>query len=214
MSKRKPDDGTTALAPPDPAAAALTAAQRAAIEHLAAGDTPADAADAAGVGRSTVYRWIKADPAFAAAHHAWQAQAVATARGRLLALADAAVTTVAAAVAKGDVRTALTVLGRQGLLTPPTPGSTDPATVARLDRQRRARDAEAMMVADERLPPHLYAPEPPPDAAADDPAPFTDPVPDVFADPNDFDPNALDLARLDAALRPPARSRQLPGPPR
>jgi hypothetical protein len=185
------------------AADGLTAAQRAAIDRLASGATAVDAAAAAGVGRSTVYRWIKSDPAFAAAYNAWQAEAVETTRARLLALADAAVTTVAAALAKGDAKTALTILQRQGLLTPPTPGPTDPELVARQARHVRAKANEAMMLADEAVPPDLFAPDPVADELPDDPA---------LADLNDLDPNARDLARIDALLPPPPGPRRLLGP--
>lgn len=41
----------------------LTPKQRLALASLAVGSSPAEAARAAGVGRSTVYRWL-ADPAF------------------------------------------------------------------------------------------------------------------------------------------------------
>ncbi len=126
----------------------LSVAQRGAIEQLVAGATPVAAAAAVGVSRTTVYRWLKSDPDFTAAYHAWQADAVAASRDRLLALADAAVDTVAAAVAKGDVRTALTVLKSQGLLTPPTPGPTDPALIARRARHAAA-EARAAMTFDE-----------------------------------------------------------------
>ena len=155
----------TAAGDPGP----LTRPQRAAIERLAAGDSATAAAAAARVGRTTVYRWLQHDPAFRAAYHAWQAEAAASARARLLALADAAVTTVAAAVANGDTRLALAVLKGQGLLTPPTPGPTDPALIARQDRHRRARAEEAMVNAELTCPAEIFAPDPPPAALDDDP---------------------------------------------
>jgi hypothetical protein len=155
-------------------------------------------------GRATVYRWLKSDPAFAAAYNAWQAEAVETTRARLLALADAAVTTVAGALAKGDARTALTVLQRQGLLAPPTPGPTDPSMVARLDRHRRAKANLELTMDECGVPNEIFAPEPP----AEDMA--------ALGDPNDVDPNHLDLAQMDGALLPPPPGlpRHLPGPPR
>lgn len=207
------DGGADAAA----AAEGLSPPQRSALERMAAGGTATAAAAAAGVSRQTVHRWLRDDPAFAAAHNAWQAAAVESARGRLLALADAAVDTVAAALAHGDAKTALVVLQRQGLLAPPTPGPTDPALVARQDRHRRARAAQAQFEADEACPPHLFAPDPPAPLPPDVPA-FTEP----FADPNDVDPNgfdanAFDLAQLDAApfpLPPDLAGLLRPNPPR
>jgi hypothetical protein len=76
----------------------LTPPQRKAIEKLTAGHTVADSATAAGVNRCTLYRWLKHDPEFQAAYNAWQQDAIATARGRLLALTDTAVTAVGKAM--------------------------------------------------------------------------------------------------------------------
>ena len=128
--------------------AGLSAAQRTAIEWLTAGESAVSAAAAAGVNRTTVYRWLKADPAFQAAYNAWQSDVLATARARLLALTDAAVTTVTAAVARGDARTALAVLQRQGLLAPPQPGPTDPELIAR-EREVARRRAEVRVAREE-----------------------------------------------------------------
>ncbi len=178
------------VGPPDRGADGLSAAQRRALDRMAAGDTAKAAAAAAGVSRQTVHNWLGGDPAFRAAYHAWQADAVETARARLLALADAAVTTVAAAVARGDTKTALAVLGRQGLLAPPTPGPTDPELVARQDRHRRTAANQAMTTAECGVPAEIFAPDPAP----------TGPPAARAADPNAFDPNAFDLAQLDAAL--------------
>ena len=107
----------------------LTTAQRTAVELLSEGKTPTAAATAAGVSRRTVHRWIHADPAFRAAYHAWQKDAIDTARARLLALTDAAVTAVANALEKGDTKTAVILLKGLHILTRPAPGSTDPAAL-------------------------------------------------------------------------------------
>ncbi len=66
----------------------LSPAQARAIEMLASGHTVATAAEAVGVGRTTIYRWLKGDAAFVAAFNAWQQDMLDTARGRLLALTD------------------------------------------------------------------------------------------------------------------------------
>lgn len=103
----------------------LTPGQRVAIEKLTVGETVVDAARAAGVTRMTLHRWLKQDAAFVAAYNAWQQDALASARGRLLALADTAVTTVGNAMRAGDARTAVTVLKAMGTLEKPVAGSTD-----------------------------------------------------------------------------------------
>jgi hypothetical protein len=126
----------------------LTDAQRRAIQRLVSGESATAAAASAGVHRQTVHRWLRDDPAFRAAFHGWQVAATEHAKARLLALADAAVTTVANAVTSGDTRTALVILKAQGLLTPPTPGSTDPHHIARQQLTDAAR-AEAALAQDE-----------------------------------------------------------------
>ena len=158
MNDRTPDG----IGPGARAAAAgeLSGAQRTAIEWLTAGETTVAAAAAAGVSRSTVHRWLRVDAAFGAAFNAWQADAVADARARLLALGDAAVSAVAAAVAKGDVKTALTVLQRQGLLAPPSPGPADAALVARQRSHARAKANREMTEAECEVPPEIYDPAP------------------------------------------------------
>src|SRR5205807_2282667 len=101
---------------------ALSPAQRTAIERLTSGSTLVDSALAAGVNRTTLYRWLKNDPAFLAAYNAWQQDALATARGRLLALTDSAVLAVGKAMGKGDGRLALRLLERMGIADRPAPG--------------------------------------------------------------------------------------------
>src|SRR5947209_6027615 len=107
LSDRSKGSGSAALlatasAAAARSAAALSPAQRTAIERLTSGYTMVDSALAAGVGRATLYRWLKSDPEFLAAYNAWQQDAVATARGRLLALTDSAVSAVGKAMGKGD----------------------------------------------------------------------------------------------------------------
>ena len=78
----------------------LSPPQRTAIQLLTSGKTVVDSALAAGVSRATLYRWLKDDPNFQAAHNAWQHDAIATARSKLLALTDAAIETVRCALLK------------------------------------------------------------------------------------------------------------------
>lgn len=73
---------------------ALSPSQKAALTALAQGQTFIRAAEAAGVTRITVYRWTRSDPAFRAAYSAWEQETRESARARLLAAADDAVTKV------------------------------------------------------------------------------------------------------------------------
>ena len=124
---------------------------------MTAGYSLAHSAAAAGVHRTTLYRWLTHDPNFAAAYNAWQHDALATARGRLLALTDTAVTSVGRSIAKGDGRLALQLLDRLGLTTAVKPGPTDPADVQRDQnveqrlRKLERRKAESKLKLDELL---------------------------------------------------------------
>ena len=151
MEKRsKPQPQAESSTPPDSALARahdahLSPPQRRAIEKLTAGDTVIDAAKAAGVTRSTLHRWLKDNPHFAAAYNAWQEESIAIARGRLVALTGDAVGAVATAIRAGDSRAALAILKSMGLLDRPTPGSTDPAVVARDQENQAMREVQRQM---------------------------------------------------------------------
>ena len=71
----------------------FSASQWRAIEVLAQGARAADAAQAAGVGRATVYRWLQ-DAGFAAALNGAKREHVASAHAGLRKLADKAVALV------------------------------------------------------------------------------------------------------------------------
>ena len=128
------------LTRPDPAGVSLTPEQRTAIEWMTAGETALAAATAAGVNRTTVYRWMKSDPQFQAAYNAWQNDVLATAKARLVAATDVAVTAVVNGMARGDAKTALTLLKQLGLLRPSRPGHTDPDRVAEDQQNDRHRE--------------------------------------------------------------------------
>jgi hypothetical protein len=88
----------------------------------------------------TLWRWLKNDAQFQAAYNAWQQDALATARGRMLALTDGALTAVGKAMARGDGRLAMRVLERMGIAEVPTPGATEVEEVERrqkVDRRKR-----------------------------------------------------------------------------
>jgi hypothetical protein len=125
------------------ASLALTPGQRKAIEMLTSGHTLVDSATAAGVGRTTLYRWLKGDAKFLAVYNSWQQDALATARGRLLAMSDLAVTTIGKAMSAGDAKTALAVLKALGVMERVQPGATDPDEVTRQqEMERKTREFE------------------------------------------------------------------------
>src|SRR5947209_12528681 len=70
---------------------ALSAVQQRALALLLEGRAFSAAAQVAGVHRSTLYRWIKQDAAFAAAYNAWQQELAESARARAHTAAMAAV---------------------------------------------------------------------------------------------------------------------------
>jgi hypothetical protein len=83
------------------------------------------------------------DPDFRAAHNAWQRDTMAAAHSSVLALTEPAIRAVAAALEAGDSRAGLVILKSLGLLTPPTPGSTNPEEVKKeqkIEQKRRDTD--------------------------------------------------------------------------
>jgi len=117
----------------------ITAEQRTAIAMLTVGNSLVAAARAAGVSRMTLYRWLKDDVCFRATYNAWQQDTLVTARGRLLGLADAAVTAVANAVHGGDHKLALRLLERMDIARPAKPGSANVEELQRKEGLRRVK---------------------------------------------------------------------------
>lgn len=128
----------------------LDADQLTALEALLRGETVTDAADAAGVHRTTVHRWRREDPEFRAALNRERARMQDRVRMRLMKAADHAAETVHDAVAEdGDVQAAFKLLKGLGMLDGERPevGMTA-AWVYRMDdvlaRQRRRQWKEVL----------------------------------------------------------------------
>jgi hypothetical protein len=121
----------------------LPARQRTALLSLAAGQGFNEAARAAGVTRQALFAWRTKDARFQAAFNAWQHDAIASARSRLVGLLENAVTALTNAVQESDTRTALEVVRRLGVLDPVQPGPTDPTLMERTivvdQREREAK---------------------------------------------------------------------------
>jgi hypothetical protein len=109
----------------------LTPPQRVALGVLLAGQGVA-AARSAGVDRTTVYRWTRADHALGAALNAARRDLYLAARDQLLALAGRAARTLGRAIDRGSVKASACLLKGLGLLpgTPPDIGPDDPQQLA------------------------------------------------------------------------------------
>jgi hypothetical protein len=110
----------------------LKPAQLRVIERLAAGASISDAAEAGGVRRETVHRWLRQDIEFRAKCNALRAEMLEATELNLLAVAESATATLLAAVQKGNVPAAVAVLRGLGMLAGDRPriGSADPAELA------------------------------------------------------------------------------------
>ena len=132
----------------------LNSKESAVLATLARGGSVTLAAARTGVGRSTIYKWLKQDHPFRQVLTQWKEDMTNTARTRLLMLADEATAVVQDAVNRGDTRTCLRVLERLGVLAAPASGSTTEqlrANNLRLANQSRQRIADSEAQADRFL---------------------------------------------------------------
>ena len=121
-------------APPD-----LSPTQVTALEGLLAGKTAADAAAAAGVAGTTIYKWLRNDLAFQAALNRGRRDLQQAVSFRIDQLAADAAACVARAVREGDAKTAMEILKRLDVLTPRKIGSDDELD---LDMERKNREED------------------------------------------------------------------------
>ena len=121
--------------------------QEAALAALRTGSSFRQAAEAAGVSRPTIYRWVQSDPHFRAAYNAWMQEQAESARGRLLKLADKAVDVVEAELGRSNEKVAVQVLRNMGVIRGRREESTNPKVlklemeVKRLEGEYRAAEA-------------------------------------------------------------------------
>lgn len=94
----------------------LTPKQSTVLADLLQGHSVADAAKAAGVDRSTIYRWLHGVPEFRAEYNRQRCDLCESVRSQLMRLADKAVSVVQKTLEAGDVRVALSVLKGLGAL--------------------------------------------------------------------------------------------------
>jgi hypothetical protein len=118
----------------------LPANQQTALELLVGGKSVAETARLAGVGRATVFRWLKNDPVFRAAVNQWHDQIESGCQSRLLSLTDKATDAVEKALDAGDARTALQLLKGMGMIKERAVGPTDPEEIRtrnEIEREQR-----------------------------------------------------------------------------
>jgi hypothetical protein len=96
----------------------LRTQQQIVIEELSEGASPSHAAESAQVGRSTVYRWMKTDPAFMTALHAWRSRTRQDARDRLLSMTNKAIRCLERTMEEGNLQASLAVLRGVGVIVP------------------------------------------------------------------------------------------------
>jgi hypothetical protein len=95
---------------------ALSDAQHSALVALHSGCSFVRAAEAAGVNRTTLYRWVQGHAAFRAAYNAWQREMTESARARLLKLTDRAVDVVEKALENDNQNVAMQLLKQSGMM--------------------------------------------------------------------------------------------------
>ena len=106
----------------------LSQKQQAALAELQRGATFKVAAEAAGVNRVTLYRWVKSDPSFRAAYNAWEQETCESARARLVLAADSAVSKIVRCL-DTDAKFAFQVLKELGIFRQRAAGQIDPQRV-------------------------------------------------------------------------------------
>ncbi len=106
---------------------ALSPDQIRALELVLSGSTISAAAQAVGIDRSTVHRWVRSDFEFQAALNRGKRELAEAVQARLLTVADKAAAVVGNAVDQGNLTAALAVLKGLGALsgTPIRPGCED-----------------------------------------------------------------------------------------
>lgn len=128
---------------------ALTTQQEAAIASLLTGATLAKAAEAAGVDRTTLWRWLKTDAAFVAEHNRARKEQRDAAQLEVRSLTSQAVSTIRDLMTNADAPPAIRLKAALAVLevskNDEVFGLDDPADVERdwnrRDHQRRLMDA-------------------------------------------------------------------------
>ena len=119
----------------------LPVAQYAALSAIVSGNSFRRAAEAAGVSRATIYRWVQTDPLFRAAFNAWQKEIKESSHARLVKMSEQAVDVVEKALQRNDERVAVTLLREMGVMRRSPGGLTDPGLVKmQMDLRHQQRE--------------------------------------------------------------------------
>jgi DNA-binding LacI/PurR family transcriptional regulator len=112
------------------------------------GATVSAAAEAAGVSRETVHRWLRNDWQFRASLNRARRELQESVNARLLACSHKAADNIAQAIESGDVRLSLVILRGLGALSgnPPTLGTDDPDLLRDEEETARAEGAQLRML--------------------------------------------------------------------
>jgi hypothetical protein len=116
---------------------------------ILSGKSISEAARSSGVGRTTIYNWLRCDPFFQAAFNQWQDEMEKSCRARLLTMTDKAADAVCRAVEGGDAKLAMQLLKGMGIISPAPARLTDPDEIrqdADLDRKRRRSERETASI--------------------------------------------------------------------
>jgi DNA-binding phage protein len=99
--------------------------RRAALRCLKMTGTMSEAAKAAGVSRSSIYRWKNENAAFRALCNRWEREKIDECSDGVTSLLSKAVAALEKALDNGDARAALVVLKSMGIMKPREMGATD-----------------------------------------------------------------------------------------
>jgi hypothetical protein len=124
----------------------LSATQSAALEGLLAGKTVTEAAAAAGVGRTTIHKWMRVDFAFQAALNRGRRDLQQAVACRVDQLAADAAECVIKAVREGDAKIALQILKHTNALGPRKIGSDDELSLEMEHQQQIERRHDQMVM--------------------------------------------------------------------
>lgn len=122
----------------------LSATQIAVLDALLSGKTATDAAAAAGIGRRTLYDWLRKDFRFQAALNRGRRDLQQAVACRVEQLAAEATECVAQAVRNGDVKAALEILKRANVFTAAKVGSDD-ERVLQFEQEEREEDRKTRL---------------------------------------------------------------------
>ena len=121
--------------------ATLPALQQKALEFLVAGKSVAETGRLIGVGRTTMFRWLKRDAEFRAAYNRWHTEIESNCQSRLMTMTDKAMDAVERALEMGNARAALELLKGMGMLNGRSgvAGPTEAEEIRRRDERERSR---------------------------------------------------------------------------